>query len=139
MYLAHYEPVFDIIRKLWDAPDLQASQAARGFLPRADVVEHEKEWVFHVDLPGIERDKTAIEVKGDRLHVSGSRESEKSEAKDGYRYTERSSGVFERDFSLPPDADPKDIRASSKDGVLTIRVAKRHETQPVKIAIEHEG
>ena len=49
---------------------------------------------------------------------------------------ERSYGTFSRSFTLPSNADPEQVTASFKDGVLTVTVAKRPETKPRVVDIK---
>jgi HSP20 family protein len=49
---------------------------------------------------------------------------------------ERDSGPFLRAVSLPDDVDPASVRASYKDGVLQVSVARREAAQPTRITVQ---
>lgn len=51
---------------------------------------------------------------------------------------ERSYGKFERRFRLPDNANPSEIKAAAKDGVLTISIAKQKpkEVKTVDVQIQ---
>ncbi len=50
--------------------------------------------------------------------------SEREEKGRTYFFSEREYGAFERSFRLPADAQPDDITADFKSGVLTVKVPK---------------
>ena len=49
---------------------------------------------------------------------------------------ERASGSFRRAVSLPEDADPSQVTATYRDGVLHISVARRQAAQPSRITVQ---
>lgn len=97
--------------------------------PDVDLQDTGKEYVFHFDLPGLDKDKISVSVQNGQLTVSGERRTEKEEnaAEDGYYRMERSFGSFARSFPLPADADTERMTAQTKDGVLTVRIPKSAE------------
>lgn len=116
--------------------NLRGYQAV-GYVPKADVVETEKEYRLSFDLPGYEESRLNIEVKKGTLHLSGSLE-ESTEPKEGEKYLlrERAKGSFKRAFNLPENADSSSIEAKLDKGILHITIAKKAEEQPRKINIQ---
>jgi HSP20 family protein len=49
---------------------------------------------------------------------------------------ERISGSFRRAISLPEDADPAQITAQYRDGVLHVSVARKQAAQPTRITVQ---
>ena len=49
---------------------------------------------------------------------------------------ERGVGSFTRAISLPDDVDPAQVRASYRDGVLQISIARRESAQPQRITVQ---
>jgi HSP20 family protein len=49
---------------------------------------------------------------------------------------ERGAGTFRRAIALPDDINPDDVRASYRDGVLRVSVARQEAVQPKRIAVE---
>ncbi|TAK18088.1 MAG: Hsp20 family protein, partial [Myxococcaceae bacterium] len=80
-----------------------------------------------------------ISMTGNRLTVSGHREAEKRDESDRYYLYERSYGSFSRSFTLPDGVDNTKVAADLKDGVLTMLVPRRPETQPRKINVRSNG
>lgn len=106
----------------------------------ADVAETDKEFIITCELPGVPKDRIQIDVDGSVLLVRAVRDSgvERSGDEGGqkYHYRERSYGTTERRFRVGSGVDPKKIKASLKDGVLTLRVPKGDAARKVQIPIE---
>ena len=132
MFLTHYNPSNYLLRRLADLP----MEVERNLVPAVDIIEKDSEWIFSVDLPGVDAKDINIEVKGADLVVSANRHGSVQQKEDSYVYTERSEGEYKRWFTLPDGADPEKVNAVTHNGVLEIKVAKRHQAQPRKIAIE---
>jgi HSP20 family protein len=107
-----------------------------GFLPDFDVIEQKDAYLFKADLPGIKEQDLDVTVSGNRLTVSGKREVEERQDEERYYAIERSYGSFTRAFTLPDDVDAAQVRADLRDGVLTLMVPKRAESQPKKIQVQ---
>ena len=107
----------------------------RGWVPALDVWETDSDYVYAFDLPGIPEDKIAVEFEDGMLTVSAERErTERTDSDRFYRF-ERRFGSFTRTLGLPRGVKASDISASSKDGVLEIRIPKPGETMPRRIQI----
>ena len=106
-----------------------------SFAPSFDVTENKDAFLFKADLPGVKNEDIEIITTGNRLQISGKRDSE-HEAKTDTIYTyERQYGSFCRSFTLPEGADLDNARSELKDGVLTLAVPKKAGAQAKKIAI----
>jgi HSP20 family protein len=116
-----------------------AEERPMGFAPAFDVKETKDAYLFHADLPGIKDADLDVTLTGNRLSVSGKRQSEKEDKGERYYTFERSYGTFTRSFTLPDGADMDKLVASLDKGVLMITVPKRPEVQAKKIAIKSEG
>jgi HSP20 family protein len=115
--LFRWDP-FQEMKPLW-------SNDTAGFTPAFDVKETKDAFVFKVDLPGIKEKDLEVNTTGNRLSISGKRESEKEEKDDTYYAFERSYGSFTRSFTLPDQVDTSDVKAELKSGELTIVVPKK--------------
>ena len=105
------------------------------FIPSFEVKETNDAFIFKADLPGVKEEDVEISITGNRLTVSGQRESEKREESETYYALERSYGTFSRSFTLPREADTEHVDAELKNGVLTLRIPKRTEAQAKKIEL----
>ena len=110
------------------------------FHPSVDIVEDKEEYVLRAELPGVSRENLKLEVKENRLSLSGKKDAPfalpAAEGRDAYRYTETVYGSFSRAFELPRGVQGESIKAEFKDGVLTLRIPKAKEILPRTIAIE---
>jgi HSP20 family protein len=108
------------------------------FMPLADIVEREKEYLIKIDLPEVPKEDVKVLFDDGVLTITGERKVEKEVKGETVHRTERFFGTFERSFVLPDDIDPKLIRAESKEGVLMIHMPKVEtpKTRPVAISIQ---
>lgn len=106
-----------------------------SFIPAFEVKETKDAYVFKADVPGVKEGDLDITLTGDRLTISGKRETEKQEDTDRFYAYERSYGSFTRSFTLPEGVDANNINAELKDGVLHLRLPKQPEMQPKRIQV----
>ena len=115
--------------------DHAAAEAPAQWMPSIDVREEAARFVILADLPGI--DPQDIEVQMDKgiLSIKGERKGESTGQTERFSRVERRYGSFHRRFALPDSADAEGIVASSRDGVLEIRIPKRAEAAPRRIQV----
>lgn len=109
------------------------------FMPAFEVKETKDAFLFKADLPGVEEKDLDITVTEDRITVSGKRESEQRNEGERYFTYERQYGSFSRAFTLPEGVNADGVQAELKDGVLSLRLPKRPESQPKRITIGKSG
>ncbi len=105
------------------------------FMPLADVIEREKEYLIKVDLPDVRKEDVKVLFDAGVLTIKGERKVEKETKGETVHRTERFYGAFERGFALPDDVDPKGIHAECKDGVLTVSLPRVAVEKPRPLAI----
>jgi len=135
---ATLEP-FGLVRNLvrWDPfRDMEFPEIQSAYLPSFDIKETSKGYVFMADLPGVKQEELDINLTGNRLTITGQRESEERKEGENFFATERTFGNFSRTFSLPEGVDPNGVVAELKNGVLTLTVPKVPEVQPKRITIQ---
>jgi HSP20 family protein len=93
--------------------------------PALDIRETEKQYVITLEVPGVEEKDIQLTLDKDVLTVRGEKRQEQETKEGGYHRIERSYGSFQRALNLPEDADQDSIKASFKNGVLTITIDKR--------------
>jgi HSP20 family protein len=106
--------------------------------PQIDVQQRNDAVVVRADLPGVRKEDLQVEVDGDALIISGQRREEREAGGDdqGYRMVERSYGSFYRSVPLPQGANPDEIEATMRDGVLTVTLPVPEAARPRKITIQ---
>ena len=101
--------------------------------PAVDIVEEEKFFAVSMDVPGLKKEDIDLEVKENRLFVSGERKTIVEQEK--VLRSERRYGKFSRIFTLPQDVNTDAIEARFEDGVLTVVLPKVEKVRPKKINI----
>jgi len=125
---------------------LNATPARRGtedksitvaaWSPLVDIVEDEKEYLIKAELPELRKEEVKVTVENGTLNLSGERKLEKEEKGKRYHRVERAYGSFVRSFTLPDDADPGQVSAEFKDGVLKVHVVKSEAAKPKQIEVK---
>ena len=77
-----------------------------------------------MELPGVAQDDIEVSLHDGVLTVKGEKRSERKEEGEGYFFSEREYGRFQRTFRLPADARGDDVAADFSNGVLKITVPK---------------
>src|SRR5437016_12753383 len=70
------------------------------------------------------------------LTIRGERKAEREQKDHDYHLMERSHGTFLRALPLPFTADPSQVKAVFKNGVLTVTIPKPKEVQQKQRRIE---
>jgi HSP20 family protein len=108
---------------------------ARRWTPAMDLLETEDEFVLRADLPGLSESDVNIEIEDNVLTVSGERETEHEDKREGFYRMERAYGSFSRSLTLPKGIDPEAVTAGFDRGVLEVRVPKPEQRKPRRINI----
>jgi HSP20 family protein len=95
------------------------------WVPPVDICETENELVIKADLPDLGDKDIDVRVENNSLTIN----------EDNYLRVERAYGPFTRSFSLPNTVSSNGIRAEYRNGVLTLHMAKREESEPKQTKI----
>jgi len=131
-----FERLQDEINKLfdWSYPN-DRGLFDRSLSPAVDVVENDNEIILSCDLPGVNKKDLDLSISRNVITIKGEKKGEqKHEGSKTYR-KETWSGAFQRTISLPDSVDPEKVDASMKDGVLTVKIAKREDVKPRQISV----
>ncbi len=86
-----------------------------------------------VELPGVSDQDVEITVHHGTLSIRGERKPAEGRR---YLYNGRSYGRFERVITLPEAVRCDDVRATLKDGILSLTLPKSPEAKPRKITLQ---
>jgi len=89
-----------------------------------NVSETDKEIRITAELPGVTEQDIDVSLDDDVLTIRGEKRFERKDDKENFHFVERSYGTFQRSLRLPYAVDPKQVRASFENGVLTVTVPK---------------
>ena len=128
--------MFHSMNSCWGLLDEDSNVVTSEWAPSVDIVEEDDKFIVRAGIPGVDAKDISVSMENGMLSLKGERKSEKMEKKSGYIRSECSRGMFYRRFSLPDSADPEEINAKSKDGVLTITMQKRKGSAPKTIEVQ---
>ena len=112
--------------------------ATRPWTPSVDIKETENEITLIADVPGVDQKDLEIKIEDGTLTLKGERKFEEEKQGEGYHRIERGYGSFVRCFSIPDSVDPEKVKASYKNGVLTVHLPKKEVAKPrtVKVSVD---
>jgi HSP20 family protein len=100
------------------------TQRALDWAPSVDISETDAEYLIRAELPAVKKEDVHIMLDEGMLTISGERKQKTEDNTEKLHRVESVYGKFSRGFTLPDNADAASIRAESKDGVITVHVAK---------------
>ncbi len=108
-----------------------------AFAPRVDIKDLETRIKIEAELPGFSEKDVEASFCGNSVIIRGEKQQETAEQEKGYYRVERAHGSFQRSIPLPVEVEEDKIRATFKNGVLTIILPKSREAmeQTKKIPI----
>ena len=113
---------------------------APGTFPPLNIGNTPESVEVYAFAPGLDPGKLEVTVDRGVLGIAGERASslpdESARKRVSVYSRERLSGRFRRAVSLPEDADPGNVQADYREGVLHVRIARRPAPQPTRIAIQ---
>ncbi|MBA2483259.1 MAG: Hsp20/alpha crystallin family protein [Nitrosomonas sp.] len=137
MAITRYEPwgLLNQLQRELERGTAEGSTATAEWAPAVDIKEEADKFVLHADIPGVKPEEIDISMDGDVLTIKGEKKTEATTEKEHFKRVERTYGSFYRRFSLPDTANPDEIAAVSRNGVLVITIPKRQAVQPKKINV----
>jgi HSP20 family protein len=104
--------------------------------PSIDIEESNGNLMVKAEIPGIDKKDIKVVVKDDMLTISGERKRENETKEKTFHRIERSYGQFRRMIRLPAEVDPDKVKATYKDGVLSVTLPKPESMEPKNIDVE---
>ena len=121
---------FDLFDDFFDDPFFHREERVNHPMPmmKTDIRENENNYVIDVDLPGFNKDDIKIDVEDGYLNIKASMNSTDDEEEKGkYIRRERFIGECSRSFFVGEDVKVEDVKATFKNGILTLEVPKVEE------------
>lgn len=111
---------------------------ANGAFPLLNVGSQADGIEIQAFAPGIDPATLDVQLHRGVLTIAGERPAATTseDGKQAVYARERFSGRFKRSVNLPDDADPGQVQARYRDGILYIHVARRASAQPRRIQIQ---
>jgi HSP20 family protein len=104
--------------------------------PPVDIYETAEGFILKVELAGVEKEDVSVEVKENVLTLNGERLLDPEVKDEQYYRKERTFGKFQRSFTLQESVKPDQVKASFKNGVLTIVVPRPPKEQAKQVTVK---
>lgn len=106
---------------------------------RLDVSEKDGVYTVRADLPGVKKENIHVRVDGNMVQIDAQTQDKQEEKDKGGKIlrSERHYGALSRSFTLADDIDSNLVQAKFADGVLTLTLPKKPESEKsrqIKIA-----
>jgi len=106
-----------------------------GWSPSVDVFQDKDNVYIKAELPGMKKEDIDISFQDGLLTICGERKQE-SEVREGESFrSERFFGKFHRTVSMPTKVDAEKIKATYKDGVLSVELPKAAEAKQIEVKV----
>ncbi len=116
---------------------LNTDMSFADWSPSVDIEEEDDKYLIKADLPGVEKENIDVKLENGVLSIRGEKTTESETGKGTKRHrTERFHGTFARSFTLPDAVKADQVKASYKDGVLSLVIPKQDEVKPKSIDIK---
>jgi HSP20 family protein len=116
--------------------DVASPTAERTWYPPLDLVEEKDRLVAHLELPGVDPKSVQENLQGDTLAIQGERQLEEGDSSGKYLHREQCFGTFTRSVQLPYRVQADKVKATYKNGVMSIVLPKADEYVGRQIPVE---
>jgi HSP20 family protein len=127
------------MNRLFDSvfgPSATMSTGERIWAPLFDMWETKDDVVLSFEVPGMSEKDVNVSITGDLLTVKGERRFNQELKQENYHRLERAYGKFERTVQLPIPVQPEKVKATYREGVLTVKLPKADEVKPKEIKVD---
>lgn len=120
---------FDLLEEMFREPFFSEQESR---IMKTDIKEKEDKYLIDVDLPGYEKENIKMEIEDGYLTIHAITANNKEEKEDGkYVRKERYIGSCSRSFYVGEDTKFEDVKATFKNGTLSIEVQKKEKVEKV--------
>ena len=124
-----------LVSEIFD--DFQSMQATKrsGLIP-VDVKEHEDRYELVAEVPGVSKEDLRIKIENGMLTIRGERKPIVNGSKAKLVHSEIPTGLFERTFVVPRDAEAGKFDAQLSQGILKLTMPKAEHSLPREITVK---
>lgn len=126
------------LEDMFNQPDLPTSGWFSGWTPAVDVIEDKDRLTVKAELPGFRREDIDVSLHENNLTICGERKYEDEKQEGEMFRSERFYGKFQRTVPLPFMVETSDVKATYRDGVLSVTLPKSEKARgkQIEVAVE---
>ncbi|WP_134088103.1 Hsp20/alpha crystallin family protein [Olivibacter sp. XZL3] len=111
----------------WGTSDFSSTQTT---IPSVNIRETHDNFEVEMAAPGMDKSDFKVELDGNTLTISSTKQHEHEDKHEGYSRKEFSYQSFQRSFTLPKDVVDEDkIGAQYENGLLRLTIPKKEEAK----------
>lgn len=107
-------------------------------VPSVNISDANKAFEVNIALPGLDKNDVKLEIKDNCLIISSEKQYDKEDKDKDWIRKEYGYASFQRMFQLPEIADHEKVQAEMKNGILSVKIAKKSEFSEKKKIITIE-
>ena len=126
----------DEINRLFESPFSNgSSDVLNTWAPALDLYEDKDNLVLTAEVPGLKKEDIDLSLHENAITLSGERRNEKQYEGGETSRAERFFGRFTRSLVLPKAVDAAKVKATYRDGILTVTLPKAEAAKPRQIEV----
>jgi len=94
-------------------------------VPSVNISSANKAFEVNIALPGLDKNDVKLEIKDNCLIISSEKQYDKEDRNKEWIRKEYGYASFQRMFQLPESADHEKVQAEMKNGILSVKIAKK--------------
>ena len=138
-FLTPFDRMFDQIINT-QFPEIEKQIGVKPFsgtaYPKVNVYEYDDKVGIIAEIPGLDKKDLKIEVEDGILIISGDKHGLFDDEGAKVLRRELKGSSFKRQFELGEQLDGEKVKASFKDGLLSVDIPKVEPTQPKKLSVK---
>ena len=129
-----WKEMMDIQREMNRLFNHSFDAEGKGF-PAINLWANNEEAVVKAEVPGMDQKDIHLNLANDILIIQGEIPAVKRRENESVHRKERHEGPFKREINLPFGVNPEKVKASLKNGILTISLPRAEADKPRQISI----
>ena len=138
-FLTPFDRMFDKIVSA-QFPEIEKQVGVKPFsgtaYPKVNVYEYDDKVGIIAEIPGLDKKDLKIDVQEVILIISGDKHGLFDDSGAKVLRRELKGSSFKRQFELGEQLDGENIKASFKDGLLSVDIPKVEPTKPKKLSVK---
>lgn len=121
---------FDLFDEMFNDPFFEKGYSKKEVsLMKTDIKEKDGNYILEIDIPGYNKEDIKIELENGYLTVAAAKEEkvDEEDKKSHYIHKERFYGSCSRSYYVGDDVKEEDVKATFKNGILTLAFPKEKE------------